>query len=73
MGHDQLGIVHVADVQIDGKPVSRQADSAALEIVAKFFVLDRVEAVIAADSGGLGVPLRFRALVAAARAPGRGD
>ena len=34
-GHDQLGIVDVADVEIDRQPVPRQPDSPALQIIAK--------------------------------------
>ena len=46
-----------------GKPVAGQADPPALEVIAQLFVLDRVEAVVAANPRGLGVPLRFRAVV----------
>ena len=55
---DQLGVVDVADVEVDRQPVARQADPAALEVVAKLFVLDGVEAVLAADPRGLARPTR---------------
>ena len=54
---DQLGVVDVADVQVDRQAVARQADPAALEVLAELLVLDGVEAVLAADPLGLLVPL----------------
>ena len=64
---DQLGIVDVADVEVDRQPVARQADPPALQVVAQLFVLDRVEAIVAADPGGLRVPFRTRDIVGRSR------
>ncbi len=52
-GRDQVGVVDVADVEVDRQAVARQADPPALEVVAKLLVLDGVEAVLAADPRGL--------------------
>ena len=64
---DQLGIIHVADRQVHGQTVPRQADPPALQVVTKLRVLNRVKAVVAANRGRLGIPLRFRALLARPR------
>ena len=60
---DQLVVRDVADVEIDGQLVAGQADAAALEVVAQLFVLDRVKAVVAADPGGLLVPVGPRDII----------
>ena len=60
---DQLGVVDIANVEVDRQPVACQADPAALEVVAQLFVLDRVEAIVAADAGCLGVPFGPRDIV----------
>ncbi len=70
---DQLGVVDVADIQVDRQPVARQADPPALEVVAQLFVLDRVEAVLAANPGGLRVPLGPRRHRRPIASPGRDD
>jgi hypothetical protein len=58
VGGDQVVILDVADVDVDGQPVSRQADPAAAEILAKLLVLDRVEAVFLADRRNGALPAR---------------
>ena len=55
---DQVGVVDVADVDVDRQSVAGQADPPALEVVAKLLVLDGVEAVLAADPLGGLVPVR---------------
>ena len=57
---DQLGVVNVADVEVNRQAVSRQADPTPLEVVAQLLVLDGVEPVLAADPLGLLVPVRGR-------------
>ena len=49
VGVDQVGVVDVADVEVDRQAVAGQADPPALEVLAEPFVLDGVEAVVAAD------------------------
>ena len=66
-GLDQLGVVDVADIEVDRQPVPGQADPAALKVVAQLFVLDGVEAVVAADPRGLRVPLGSRDIVGGPR------
>ena len=55
-GLDQLGVVDVADVEVDWQPVAGQADPPALQVIAQLFVLNGVEAILAANPCGLGVP-----------------
>ena len=71
VGRDQLGVVDVADVEVDGQAVARQADPPALEVVAQLLVLDGVEAVVAADPLGLRVPVRRRETSSADRVTGK--
>ena len=58
MRRDQVGVVDVANLEIDRQAVAGQADPAALEVFAQLLVLDRVEAVLAPDRLGLLVPPR---------------
>lgn len=55
-GQDQFRVVDVANVHVDRQAVAGQSDPAVLKVVAQLFVLDWVEAIVAADPAGLGIP-----------------
>ena len=56
-GVEEVGVVDVADIGIDGEAVTGEVDAAFLVVEAELFVLDGVEAIFAADAVGVAVPV----------------
>ena len=73
MGMNQVGVIDVADIQVDRQTIPRQANPAAWQVFAQLLVLHGVEAVLRADPLRVLIPAGRRRVLRAVGSRGRGD